>query len=224
MIPKRIITTWICDPLGNRDAYKEQHRTTFYRCFESWHRLMPDYDIQIVSFGNILAHGSDLWIERMLSTGNFIGASQWARVHWLNVLGGIYVDMDVEAVQRFDGLLDRSYVIGHEGGDPIANNAIMASVPGHPFLKMQMDYLHGFTTSAQLNDPQFGNETGPRMTTKLLRERYQWDAKDRIQLLADNLVVYPSPVFYPYFWTGTFDRSCVTPETVSIHHWASSWV
>ena len=224
VIPRRLITTWICDPLAGRDAYQEHHHATFYRCLESWHRLMPDYDIRIVSIQNILDYGTDDWIELMIETGNFIGASQWARVHWLDTLGGIYVDMDVEAVQRFDKVLNHHFFIGHEGGDAIANNAIMGSVPNHPFLTAQMAYLHTFRTPKQLRDKQFGNETGPRMTTRLLREKYGWDESDRLQLLDDAVTVYPSPVFYPYFWTGTFSPDCVKPETISIHHWASSWV
>jgi mannosyltransferase OCH1-like enzyme len=223
VIPKRIITTWICDPLTGRDAYREQHRQVFYRCLASWHRLMPDYDIRIVSFANILDYGCDPWVGRRLAEGNFIGASQWARVWWLLKLGGVYVDMDVEAVQRFDELRAHRFFVGHEGGDEIINNAIMGSEPGHPFLQEMLEYLHQFTTPKALRDPQFGNETGPRMITKLAMAR-RWNRRDEYQMLSEGVAVYPSPVFYPYFWKGKgFTPDCVTSDTIAIHHWASSW-
>lgn len=223
MISKRIITTWICDPQGGRDSYLERHKQTFYQCLESWHRLMPDYDIQIVSLANITDLGGDPWIEARLEEGNFIGASQWARCHWLHEIGGIYLDMDVQAVRRFDDLRENKFFCGHEGGDSFANNAVMGSESGNWFVRQQLDYVKGFVSKAQLDDPQFGNETGPRMLTTLLMSHGWKRDQDATQIVKD-LTVYHSRYFYPYFWTQQFDTSCIERDTYAVHRWASSWV
>jgi hypothetical protein len=214
MTQKRIITSWVCDE--NHGSYREQDKQTFYRCLESWHRLMPDYDIRIVSTANILDYGSDDWITEQLRTSNGIGASQWSRLFWLYRLGGVYVDMDVEAVRRFDSLLSDRFFCGHEGGDDYVNNAVIGAPAGHPFLLEQLEYLKRLDVA----DPQFGNESGPRMLTNLLRKKGL--VVNRSGVL-DEIEVYPSSVFYPYFWNEKLTPQRIQPDTIAIHHWASSW-
>jgi len=48
-------------------------------------------------------------------------------------------------------VLNHLFFIGHEAGDPIANNALLESVPNHPFLGARMQHLHTFKTPAHLN-------------------------------------------------------------------------
>lgn len=213
--PKRLITTWV-----DFGTYRESDRRMFYRCLQSWHRLMPDWDIRIVSTGNILDYGGDYWILEQLKTKHGIGASQWARLWWLYTLGGVYVDMDQEAVKRFDPLLDGTFFCGHFGPlDPFVGNGIIGAPAGHPFLKEQLEYL----CDLDVKDPQFGNESGPRMVTRLLSQ-YGWDGKNEHTYLEQaNITVYPDTVFYPYHWTERYTPRCIRPETVAVHHWASSW-
>lgn len=53
----------------------------------------------------------------------------------MHAIGGLYVDIDVECFTPTDHLLDgREIVLQLENADPKSlNNAVMASVPGHPF-------------------------------------------------------------------------------------------
>ncbi len=217
MTPKRLITTWICD--ATHGAYRERDKQRFYKCLESWHRLMPDYDIRIVSEANSLDYGQDDWIVEQLRTRNLIGASQWARLKWPFELGGVYVDMDVEAVQRFDGLLDDTFFVAHEGGDQYANNAVMGSPAGHPFLTTQLEMLR----TLDVSDPQFGNNSGPRMVTRLLKASGWHGRNERAVLVKDAITVYPHTLCYPYFWRERFTPTCLKPDTVAVHHWSSSW-
>ena len=220
MIPKRIITTWVCNQ--DHGTYRERDKRRFYACLESWHRLMPDYDIRIVSEANILDYGQDDWIVEQLRRGNGIGASQWARVFWLYQLGGVYVDMDQEAVQRFDSLLTQdAFFCGHLRKEPFIGNGIIGAPAGHPILMEQVRYLCGLDVA----DPQFGNESGPRMLTKILHKS-GWKGGDQLATVGsgpDIVTVYPHQVFYPYSWKEPFSLACIRPETIAVHHWASSW-
>lgn len=130
------------------------------------------------------------------------------------------MDIDIEALQRFDGLLNNGFFAGHEGGDHYANNAIMGAESGHHFISEMMEYTRSFP----LTHPEWPNETGPRMITKLLL-RYGWDSRmNALQTIAPHrITIYPSKTFYPYFWKEKFTPECVTSETLAIHHWASSW-
>ena len=209
MIPKHLFTTWIHDDF--QSPYTAAHEAMFSKCLQSWQLLMPDYRITVIRRDDLLPR-SDPWLHARMAEGNFIGASQWARLQYLYEVGGIYVDMDVEAVKSFDSLLNQQTFFGIQK-DNFINNAIMGSVPGHPFFEKQMAYIK--TCNPQ--DPQFGNETGPRMVTRLLRE---YSDSERAQY---GIAIYPSEVFYPYHWTEKFTPACIRPETLAVHHWASSW-
>lgn len=213
MIPKRIITTWICDP--GRDRYQERHREMFAHCMTSWLKWMPDYEVLLVTLGNLRMFGSDPWLEARIADGNFIGCSQWARVKFLQVLGGVFLDADVEAVQRFDELLDTPFTLGHIGaGQGWANNAVMACAMEHPFLAEQMRALQ----KVPVNHTDYGNATGPALVSQLLYQR-GWDGRDR-EAVVDGITVRSSKVFHPYPW---YESRAAGPEAIAIHHWASSW-
>lgn len=53
----------------------------------------------------------------------------------MHAIGGLYLDIDVECFSPTDSLLSgREVVLQLEDSDPKSlNNAVMASVPGHPF-------------------------------------------------------------------------------------------
>ena len=80
-VPRCLFTTMVFDP--ERDPFQQKHYDTFYRCFQSWHRLMPDWDLRIVTLENVFEFGRDEWAEERLAEGNFIALSHWARLQWL---------------------------------------------------------------------------------------------------------------------------------------------
>lgn len=223
LAPKRLITTWITD--GVRDTYADRHRELFGRCLASWVRHMPDWEVVVVTAANAFAYDHDAVAEQWLRDGHFIGVSQWARLSWLLRFGGIYVDSDVEAVASFEPLRQYGFAVGHEGGDSFANNAVMAARHYHPFVEEQL-------RDVVRHDPrhqQFGNETGPRMLTRLLRA-HGWDGRDEdssVPVLPDRDArawVLRSDVLYPTFYRPSASSRGVTDRTLAIHHWGASWV
>ncbi len=218
MIPKRIITTWICDPAN--DPYDDAHRDLFARCLRSWLKFMPDYEITILTRPSILdATWLDPWVLEQMNRGQYIGASNWARLKWLQQHGGIYLDMDVEAVKRFDALRETDeIVVGHMRVPKTwVNTAVLMGPAGHPIWQALIDRCK----AADPHDAQFGNTSGPIAFTDVLRAR-GWSGLDAAKTIAGVRVV-PSPVFYPYAWTERYTPACVKPETVAIHHWGESW-
>lgn len=205
MIPKNIFT--IC-------IFEKDVPEIFYRCFESWHRLMPDWNIQVISLENV--EKSD-YVKARLAEKNYVMAGHWARLWYMYTYGGIYVDIDIEAVKRWDKLLDNGFFLGHEGDDKHLNNAMMGGVAGHPFIKEMLDYTEAF----DLSHPEHPNETGPRMVTKLMIQK-GWDRRN-VDQVVDGITCYNSKRFYPYFWKSKYTPECVTDDTFAIHHWSSSW-
>ncbi len=203
MIPPRLITTWIHD---NRNPYTDVHHDLFARCLASWKRLMPLWEIRVVTAENLFELGYDAWCHARMDEGNFIGASTWVRYYWLQQLGGVYVDMDVEAIQSFDPLIHQSFVVGRQKDKKI-NTAVIGAEVGHPLLRQ---LLTGMKRCDPKN-PQFGNECGPRLMTRMLK------------IVPKNVVVSPPEVFYPFHWNEELTPDCLTPSTLAVHHWASTW-
>jgi Glycosyltransferase sugar-binding region containing DXD motif len=214
-IPKRLITTWIGD--RRADPYTDAHRTLFATCLQSWLRLMPEYELVVITLGSLWHFDRDRWIAAQVARGQYIGASNWARLLWLHHLGGIYLDMDVEVVRRFDDLLGERCVVGCNPGGGWVNNAVLAAQAGHPLLLQLARELH----RCDPNDPQFGNLSGPQALSTALRAR-GWSGHDETMSLADVLVL-SSAAFAPYHWTDRYSPACIQPETYAVHHWAQSW-
>lgn len=195
-IPKIIYSTWISDkPLPEK----------FLKYIESWQRVMPDYKIEIISINN---YPKSAFIEKCIERKMFVVAGHYARVQRIYETGGIYFDIDVEAVQTFDRFLDDKLFVGFED-DQVVNNAVFGGVAGHPFLKANMDLLDSF----DLDSANVELETGIRMFAKLFGGN-DW---------GDLVTAYPPKYFYPYAWDQEFSPDCITEDTYAVHHWAHSW-
>jgi mannosyltransferase OCH1-like enzyme len=185
----------------------------FEPLLETWRRVMPDYEIVILALDNI-PHNP--WVDGAIAQGDYILAGHYARCQRIFETGGIYFDIDVEAVRPFDDLLDCAMFIGGES-DEWVNNAVFGAEAGHPFLAECMAYMDTFP----LDHPEAPNETGPRMFTRLIRAR-GWESGNETHMVGDIKVLAPE-WFYPYLYTESFDPACITSETHAIHHWAYTW-
>ena len=215
MIPRRIYTSWVGKP--NVNIYSENHHKLFMKCFESWRRFLPDYSVTIITRENLFDHGESVMVRDWYARGYF--TMNWATPFWLQQQGGIYLDMDVEIMQRFDWLHDEQCFLGRET-DGFANAAMVGAVAGHPFLAELLHRLPGCDIEEQ-------NEGGPRLYTRVLRD-FGWsgaNVTERVSVRGSSVLVLKDDVMYPFLWNEPFEtrQSKITPDTVAVHHWASSW-
>lgn len=167
-------------------------------------------------------------------------------------MGGVYVDMDFEALRPLYPLLNNHQVIlGREphihahllnDRDVLLCNAFLASCPGHPFWRTVFVELDKRKTMSVME------ATGPLMLTAAL-ETYQADAATANQFpihIPEPVVLFPK--FDPY--TGDMRAICVRPEeklstrqrnacatlerlhytnqppppeSLAVHHWTHIW-
>lgn len=108
--------------------------------------------------------------------------------------GGLYVDMDYGCLEPVDGLLinatccwgmePEANAITHYR-DMIIGNAMIASVPGHPFLKRVIDEVICYQDKTPSKVYYVMETTGPFLITELYLE---YPDKDEIALLPAELV------------------------------------
>jgi len=123
MIPKRIITIWLSE-------YEAPELVQ--RCIRS--QDIPGYEHLVITLENVY-RGSD-YVNRCIAEQKWVRAVDYLRLHYLNELGGIYLDADCEvyAGASFDKLLDdRMFVFREASG--YLNNGYIGAERGHPFLK-----------------------------------------------------------------------------------------
>ena len=227
MIP-RIIHQIYEDPAGPPDmllslaaTWKEHHPGWEYRF---WDRLSIDTFLTL--------HFPD-YIARYRSFPYDV--QRWDAIRYLILyrLGGLYADMDYECLDPLDSLLNgHSCCMGLEPSEHapqfnltyIIGNALMATVPSHPYFEMIIQDIFIRQTIPLSGSKSFHviNTTGPLMTTRVYDACPQ---KDEIKLLAPELV---APLSIEE--VGAFIEGRETPEmeekakkAFAVHYFFGSW-
>ena len=207
MIPKTIHYCWY----GNKPLDSLQTR-----CLDSWKRHLPDFTIKKWSESNSPVNAP--YARQSLNRGLWAQLANFVRLHALYHEGGIYLDTDVEVVKSFNALLHENCFVGFQQEKKSAfwvNNAVIGSVPGHPFVGKCIDL-----TVEGLKKRRHWNR-GPVILTKVLLdmglERYGPQKVGDVRL-------FPTEYFYPCPWWKDFASDCVTENTFCIHHWQMTWV
>ena len=192
-IPKVIHLLWKTDELPE-----------FAREFvHSWVRLHPSWQVRRWTDASMLAFvrahfPGDEAMWRRFPTGVF--RADTFRYMVLRVVGGVYVDLDVEALRSMDELIEgRTCLIGQEpaahavllGDRPRhACNAWMASAPGEPFWDHALEEIRR-RAEGRMNKFNPPSVTGPEMLDAVL-ERTGYASPGGCGLVDPPEVLYPA--------------------------------
>lgn len=203
MIPRVLHQVWVGGPVPSRfDAYRE-----------SWARLHPTWELRFWHDGNI----PELFNQRLFdqaaayvpaaNIGQF--KTDLLRYELLWWFGGVYVDIDYEALKPIDPLLDGvECFAAWEVPAQWVNNAVMGSIPEHPFIRRLIDEL---PESAELRRGQTPNRiSSPHHVTRLYRRH------------PDELTVFDQRLFYPYLYSDIGTAKAEPPwpdDAYAVHHW-----
>ncbi len=150
--------------------------------------------------------------------------------------GGVYVDMDYECLrpELFDIL--SYYYDFYCGLTPLdlgqftLNNAIIASIPGHPIIKACIDDLPHLQP---LENPALSIvNKGPGLLTRMF---YLYANRTHRDIAFPSSFLYPLPVYYmgrPHSGEKIVTQALlkkvksevVKPESIAVHWWEASWI
>jgi hypothetical protein len=216
MIPKVIHYCW----------FGESEKPAFIlHCIDSWSRIMPDYQIKCWD-SHSFDFNSLAYTREAMAAKKYAHASDYVRLYALYTEGGIYLDTDVEVFKRFDDLLSNRFFSGVEqfpiyvskhktaGVCNHVQAAIMASEPGHPYVKDCLDLYQNLRFN--LGDGHFDMLEIPRRITNVLTE-YGYVEENRLQHLSEGITIYPNNVI-----ANNVDK--IVPKDCYAFHWGvKSW-
>lgn len=212
MIPKIIHYCWLSDdPFPDKIQY----------CIDSWKRVLHDYEIIKWDFKRFPKDKS-LWVSEAFDMKKYAFAADYIRFYALYNYGGIYLDSDVEVLQKFDPFLANQYMFGRENSSKEIEAAVMGAEKNFEPFKLMLDYYE---------DKHFINKDGtynciplPQIMKIILGKNYIY--KD-IASIDDFICEHNQLCLYPYFYFSPINLETLqlesTEDTVTIHHFAASW-
>lgn len=213
MIPKIIHYCWI-----SGDPFPEK----IQRCYDSWKRVLPDYEIIVWDYAKAHAIGSK-WVDQAIATKKYAFVADYIRFYALYNYGGVYLDSDVEVLKPFDNLLSLRYFVGKENSISNWEAAIIGAESHLPWIKICLDYY---------KHRRFVNHCGelqvtvlPTIMDNLLGNSYRiQDCNSIAEWHYDSEIICRFPVdwFSPKRWDN--EEINVTPNTYCIHHFSGSWL
>jgi len=196
MIPKRIFSIWLNE--------KKEFPPLMERCIKS-HKL-PGYEHRLITLDN--CYRGSRYVNECLASKNWVKASDFLRMHYLYMEGGIYLDADMKVLKNFDDMLENKLFVCREENNFIANSAV-GSVKEHPLLG---EYLNTVENNYR-GDGNLIFEVGMGLFTDFI---YKADV-DKM-----GIKIYEPEYFFPYnHQTGKINK---TKNTRVWHYFAKSWV
>lgn len=197
VIPRLFHRIWLGDQLMPEE----------YKQFgEIWQTLHPNWEM-ILWMDDTLPPLKNTWAYN--TSSSLAARSNIVRYEIVLRYGGIYVDTDFECLKNLEPLLEGVKCFVALQSDDFANNAIIGSVPGHPFLRDLVDSLEENVRLIPDEDPAV-TQSGPYFLTKVLHRH-------------PEVTIFPTHLFYPYEWHERWRRYEKFPEAYAVHHWSMTW-
>jgi hypothetical protein len=196
MIPRIVHRVWLgAEPMPPVLEYYEQ----------SWRRHHPGWDIRLWRDETLPPLACQALYE--LATG-FKTKYDIVRLELLRQLGGVIVDMDVEAVRPLDPLLQGVHAFAGRLGRTHIGNQVLGAVPRHPFFERAVARLDATVGVAR---------TSSKAAGKSLLETVLAEAPEAVTL-------FPPETFY---YQPSFDppkRPDDFPHVYAVHHELATYV
>lgn len=186
------------------------------RCIASWEKCFPGWKIQEWNENNFDVQKSP-YSAGAYAAKKYAFVADYARFDILYRYGGVYVDTDVEFLKPLpEEFLQKPAFAGMESNYKVNPGLIFGTSAGHPFLKEMLKIYE----SNQFPETGGIEKTVVDYTTELLtRHGYREDC--RYQKIMD-VSIYPPQYFCSY--NLDIHEIELSPESISVHHYAASWV
>jgi hypothetical protein len=177
----------------------------FEQYAETWRRHHPDWEIRLWRDGDLPALSCQAEFERART---FKSRYDITRLELLRQMGGVIIDLDVEALRPIDPLLGGvSAFVGRTSTGGRVGNQIIGAVPNHPLLEYAVGALRKTAGTAQ----NASHEAGPAFFSRIVQER------------PEGVTIFPRDYFYSPLTIEPPQRPQDFPEIYTVHHSTESY-
>lgn len=186
------------------------------KCLESWHKYCPDYEIIRWDESNTDLV-SNQYVKEAYESKKWAFITDYVRLKVLYEVGGIYMDTDVQIIASLDAFLTNKGFSGFENENQVPTG-IMAAEKGNQFIGY---LLHDYDNRHFLDaDGKPNLKTNVDTITEIsLQKGLRLNNKYQV---VEDFTFYPSDFFCPK--DSRTLKIHLTENTVTIHHFAGSWV
>jgi len=198
------------------------------KCIESWKRFCPDYEIVRWDESNFDVN-SCAYVKEAYEAQKWAFVSDYARFWILYNHGGIYFDTDVELIKPIDHIVEKGAFMGIESspGDYVGSNDNSLIVAPGLGLGAEKNCSFYSKVLSYYKDIHFvykdGKQNtltvGEHVTALLVKEGLE--QKNVFQCIK-GINIWPKEYFNPM--DANSGRLIITDNTVSVHHYAGTWV
>ena len=200
-IPRVFHRVWIGGPMPEE----------YVRYGERWLELHPGWTMRTWGEGDLDVVEDRGLFDRLTPVSAKSNLLRYS-VLWRH--GGVYLDTDFEPIRNIEDLLIGEQMVVGEEFPGLICNAFIASVPGHPALRLSIDAAaESFDSQPDLISPY---RTGPHHFTRSIQRA--------VATTGCAVTVLPRDLLYPYNYEQ-HDLPAVTfPGSAAVHRWAQTWV
>ena len=188
------------------------------KCIKSWKKYLPDYEI-------IEWNESNYDISKNRYMREAYEAKKWgfvpdyARLDIIQKYGGFYLDTDVELIKCLDEYRKYPCFFGVEKPDKAALGLGFGAEPGNSIITEMLQQYDEM--SFLKDDGTYDLTPSPEFQTKIMN-KYGVYVVECIKQIDNKCYIFPKDYFNPYNMDSGLIE--VSENTVSIHHYAGSWV
>ncbi len=191
-------------------------------CISSWKKYLPEYEI--IEWNESNTDLNHPFLKKTYKLKKWAFVSDFVRLKVLYDFGGIYLDTDMLMLKSLDDFLgDRCFFSAEN--DTYINAAIFGTEKNHPFIK---ECLLKYEDIKLKNETNWERICIPRIITQVFREKYGSVLTLNKKIQLKDIVIYPSPYFYPLNYFDRKDignyKNYLKIESHAIHLWNSSWI
>ena len=205
VIPKIIHCFW----------FSGDDKTEIYKaCIETWKDVLPDYEIIEWNSKTYDFH-KNRFMQQAFEARKWAFVSDFARLDVVNEYGGIYLDMDVRVIKKFDALLLTKGFFGYDSENYIDLGSGFGSVKNNDLLEKLMSLY----ANVEFTSPE-----------KYIQPRFIKNVLQEYGLVRDgNYSEIRGNRFYPRNFFAPIDgqtRKMITDisNTYSVHMYNGGWI
>lgn len=188
------------------------------RCIASWKKYLPDYKIIKWDESNVDLNECP-FIKEAYENKKWAFVADYVRTKAIYEMGGIYFDTDMMVTKNIDFLLDKETFLGVEDSMMVNGAVWGASKPKSYFAKRMLDF---YKSQEYFDMNDLYRMSIPRIMTKILNEFGFDPSINEVQILHNDIYIYPRSYFYPLsydFKDNKFDE-----HTCMIHYFDATWI